>query len=310
MGQADRLERIALVPVLVVVVARTVLELAVAGRYGWHRDELYYAVAGRHLQGGYVEFPPVTGLLSATAHTLFGWSLTGFRLFTILAGAGVTVLAALVARELGGGRRAQLLAALLVGLSPILIVTNGLFQPVSFDQLTTMALLWLALRLALGRGSWPAIGAVAGIGLETKYTLAVVLVLLLAGFLAWRRDVLFSRGFVLAAAIAAVVMIPNFAWEAMHGWVSVHWFLHPPPSASDESRPGYLVTLLLETTPVAFPVAVAGMVSLLRDRLVRPSRSRRRAHPWRTSCSAASRTTRGRRCCSPWRRERDLSNGG
>jgi hypothetical protein len=256
--------------VLAVVAARTILELSFAGRYGWHRDELYYAVAGRHLQGGYVEFPPVTAVLSAVAHALFGWSLTGFRLFPILAGAGVTVLASLVARELGGGGRAQLLAAVLVGLSPILFATNGLFQPVSFDQLTTMALLWLALRLALGRGSWPAIGVVTGIGLETKYTLAVVLVLLLAGFLAWRRDLLFSRGLVLAAGIAALVMIPNLLWEASHDWVSVHWFLHPPPSASDESRPGYVVNLVLETSPIAFPVAVAGMVSLLRDRRVRP----------------------------------------
>ena len=51
-----------------------------------------------------------------------------------------------------------------------------------------MVVLWLALRLALGRGSWPLLGVAAGIGLETKYTLAVVLVLLMATFLVWRRD--------------------------------------------------------------------------------------------------------------------------
>jgi uncharacterized protein involved in response to NO len=43
-------------PVLVVVALKCALELAVAGRYGWHRDELYYGVAGLHLEGGYVEF--------------------------------------------------------------------------------------------------------------------------------------------------------------------------------------------------------------------------------------------------------------
>ena len=48
-------------PVLAVVAVKCALTFAVAGRYGWHRDELYYAVAGLHLQGGYVEFPPVTG---------------------------------------------------------------------------------------------------------------------------------------------------------------------------------------------------------------------------------------------------------
>jgi 4-amino-4-deoxy-L-arabinose transferase-like glycosyltransferase len=203
------LPHLSLRPICVVIALKTALNLAVASRYGWHRDELYYAIAGRHLQGGYVEFPPVTGLLSAFAHALFGYSLTGFRLLPILAGAATALIAALVARELGGGRRAQVIATVAVGFSPLLVATNGLFQPVSFDQLTTMLLLWLALRLALGRGSWPLIGLVIGIGLETKYTVAVVLVMLLVGFVAFRRDTLSARGLGIASLIATALVIPN-----------------------------------------------------------------------------------------------------
>jgi Dolichyl-phosphate-mannose-protein mannosyltransferase len=256
--------------VLVVVVAKLALDLAFAGRYGWQRDELYYAVAGRHLQGGYVEFPPVTALLSALARTLVGWSLVGFRAFAVAAGAATTVVSALVARELGGSARAQTIAAVAVGFSPLLIATNGLFQPVSYDQLATMVVLWLALRLALGRGSWPLLGLAVGVGLETKYTLAVVLGLLAVGFLVWRRDVLRSAGFPLAVAIAALLLVPNLVWEAGHGWTSVHWFLNPPASATDESRPQYVVNLLLLTHLVAVPVAAAGIVALVRDRALRP----------------------------------------
>jgi dolichyl-phosphate-mannose-protein mannosyltransferase len=262
--------RFALRPVLIVVALKCALNLAFANRYGWQRDELYYAVAGRHLQGGYVEFPPVTALLSAVARVLFGWSLVGFRLFAVLAGAGTILVAALVARELGGGRRAQTLAAIVVGFSPLLVATNGLFQPVSFDQTATMVVLWLTLRLALGRGSWPLLGLAVGIGLETKYTLAVVLVALIAGFAVWRRDLLFSRGFLLAAGIAAALMVPNLVWEAGHGWTSVHWFLNPPASATDESRPQYVGNVLLLTGLIAVPVAVAGVVALARDRALRP----------------------------------------
>ena len=257
-------------PVLIVIAAKSALELAFAGRYGWQRDELYYAVAGRHLQGGYVEFPPVTALLSAAARVLFGWSLVGFRAFAILAGAVTVLLAALVARELGGRARAQAIAAGIVAFAPVLLATNGLFQPVSFDQTMTMLVLWLALRLALGRGSWVALGVAAGIGLETKYTLAVVLVLLIVAFAIWRRDVLLTRGFALAVLIAGVLLAPNLVWEARHGWVSVHWFVSPPPSATDESRPQYLLDLVLQTNAFAVPVAVAGLVTLLRDRMLRP----------------------------------------
>jgi len=256
-------------PVLVVVAAKCALELAVAGRYGWHRDELYYAVAGLHLQGGYVDFPPLTALVAALARTLFGWSLVGLRAFTILASAGTVLVGALVARELGATRRAQTLAAVMIGFTPGMLGSNLLFQPVAFDQLTTMIVLWLAVRLALGRGSWPLLGVAAGIGLETKYTLAVVLVLLIAGFAAGRRDVLHSRGFPLAIVIAAVLLVPNLVWEAGHGWTSVHFVLDPPPSATQETRPQFIVDLILLTL-VAFPVALAGVVMLVRDRALRP----------------------------------------
>ncbi len=259
----------ALGPVLGVVAVKGALTLAVAGRYGWHRDELYYAVAGLHLQGGYVEFPPVTALLAALARELFGWSLVGLRAFTILAAAGTVVVGGLVARELGGTRRAQTLAAVLVAFCPGMLGSNWLFQPVVFDQLTTIVVLWLALRLAYGRGSWPLLGLAVGIGLETKYTLALVLVFLVATFLVWRRDLVLSRGFASAVAIAVLLVVPNLVWEASHDWTSVHFFLNPPPSGSDETRPQFLANVLL-ALQVAFPVAVAGVVMLVRNRAVRP----------------------------------------
>ena len=90
----------------------------------------------------------------------------GFRAFSILAGAGTVLIAAAVARELGGGRRAQLIAAVVVAFSPLLLATNGLFQPVSFDQLATTLALWIVLRLAPGRGSWLLLGLAVGIGAE------------------------------------------------------------------------------------------------------------------------------------------------
>jgi hypothetical protein len=133
-----------------------------------------------------------------------------------------------------------------------------------------MVVLWLALRLALGRSSWPLLGVAAGVGLETKYTLAVVLLLLVAGFAVWRRDLLRSSGFPLALSIAGVLLVPNLIWEANHGWASIDWFLNPAASATDESRPEYVGNVLLLTHLVAVPVAVAGVLSLVRDRALRP----------------------------------------
>ncbi len=266
-----RLQAFAPWPVLIVVLAKTVLNLSVAGRYGWQRDELYYAVAGRHLQGGYVDFPPLIALLAGLGRTMFGDSLIGLRAFAIAAGAIVVVFAALIARELGGGVRAQTLAAVIVAFSPALLSINHLFQPVSFDQLATVAVLLLALRLALGHGrwNWPLLGLAAGIGLETKYTLAIVLVLLVVTFAVFRRDLLFSRGFALAAVIAFVLFLPNLIWQLGHDWASVRFFIDPPSSATAESRPEFVLGLLTFTGIVVFPVAIGGIRELLRERALR-----------------------------------------
>ena len=49
----------------------------------------------------------------------------------------------------------------------------------------------------------------------------------------------------------------------------MHWFLNPPPSGSDETRPVFIANVIL-LTGAAVPVAVAGIVSLVRDRVLRP----------------------------------------
>ena len=77
----------------------------------FHRDELYFISASKRLAFSYVDFQPVTPLLVRAVRVAFGESLVGLRLIPTLAGAAVVVLAALIARELGGDRRAQIFAA-------------------------------------------------------------------------------------------------------------------------------------------------------------------------------------------------------
>src|ERR1051326_8447046 len=105
----------------------------VCGRYGFHRDELATLDDARHLAWGYVAYPPVTPFFARLSLDLFGTSLTGFRFFAALADAVGVVIAGLIARELGGRRAAQLLAALAT--TPFCLGAGTLMQYVSFDYL-------------------------------------------------------------------------------------------------------------------------------------------------------------------------------
>jgi 4-amino-4-deoxy-L-arabinose transferase-like glycosyltransferase len=155
------------------VAAKVAVTMAVADRYGWHRDELYYLDSSRHLALGYVDYPPVTPLLARLDQLIFPGSLAGLRLLAVLAGAAVIVIAALIARELGGSRSAQMVAGLLVLVSPEFVGTNILFQTVSFDQVAWALACLLLIRILIRERArdWLWLGLVFGIGLQTKYTI-------------------------------------------------------------------------------------------------------------------------------------------
>src|SRR5215471_5402028 len=104
---------------VLVAAARFVLHLATNGNYGFHRDELQTLDDARHLDWGFVVYPPVTPLLGRLELILFGTSLTGFRVFSAIAVSAAMVLAGLIAKDLGGKRPAQLLAAVAAGIAPV-----------------------------------------------------------------------------------------------------------------------------------------------------------------------------------------------
>src|SRR5262245_20546661 len=79
--------------------------------YGLFRDELYYIACSDHFAWGYVDHPPLSIFILALSRSLFGDSMLGVRVLAVLASAASVVLTGLLARELGGGRAAQLLAA-------------------------------------------------------------------------------------------------------------------------------------------------------------------------------------------------------
>src|SRR3977135_2928090 len=122
-----------------------IVHLAVGQRYGIHRDELATLDDARHLAWGYVAYPPITPFFARISLTLFGTSLVGFRLFAALAQAIAVVLTGLMAREIGGSRGAQLVAA--AAAIPFCLIAGALMQYVSFDCLLWILTAYFVVRL-------------------------------------------------------------------------------------------------------------------------------------------------------------------
>jgi 4-amino-4-deoxy-L-arabinose transferase-like glycosyltransferase len=109
--------------------------MALSTRYGFQRDELYFLDCARHLQASYVDQPVLVPLLARAPLSLFGLSLTGLRLWSALAAWATVLIGGLTVREFGGGRRAQLLAAVATATMPALLGADHLLETTTFDIL-------------------------------------------------------------------------------------------------------------------------------------------------------------------------------
>ena len=127
-------------------VALVVLHTATNGQYGFHRDELATIDDARFLSWGYVVYPPITPFLARVSMTLFGASMIGLRLFAALAVGIAMVLTGLMAREIGGRRPAQLVAAWAAAIAGPVVSFGYLFQYVSLDYLWWVLAAWVTIR--------------------------------------------------------------------------------------------------------------------------------------------------------------------
>ncbi len=198
--------------------------MALSGRYGFHRDELYFLVCAQHLQASYVDQPVLTPLLAWVSLKLFGVSLPGLRLWPALAAWAMVVIAGLTAREFGGGRRAQLLAAVATATMPAVLGAGHTLNTTAFDMLAWTGLAFIAVRI--GRTGevrwWLAGGVVLGLGLANKHSAGLFAVALLIGaLLSGGRRLVLNRWFAVGAVIAAAFTIPDIWWQAQHQWATI-----------------------------------------------------------------------------------------
>jgi hypothetical protein len=260
---------IALRPLLALGAVTALVLIVFAGGYGYHRDELYFLVCGEHLSWGFADQGPLTPFIAKVMNGIAPGSLTLLRTPSALMMGGTVVLTGALGSELGGGRRAQLIAAACMAVASILFIVGHLLSTTTFDLLAWTAVAWLVAR-ALRSGDdrlWPLAGLVAGLGLLNKPLIAFLLAGLGVGLLlVGPRQVLRSRWLWLGAAIAIALWSPWLLWQAAHGWpqLDVSSAVANGSSTSSQPRWAFLPFQLLLVSPLLAPVWIAGLVALLR----------------------------------------------
>ncbi|WP_254063546.1 glycosyltransferase family 39 protein [Granulicella sp. S190] len=255
-------------------VAVALIHLLTNGRYGFHRDEFQFLSDAKHLDWGFVAYPPFTPFVERVSLQMFGVSLVGLRLFSVIAQAAAIVVTGLMARELGGGRLAQVTAALVVATSGLPVFEGTEFQYSSFDYLWWVAIAYCVIRLLKTENPrwWLGIGVFVGLGLMTKYTILFFIAGILAGLVLSPARRYFASGwFWGGVAVALILFAPNFVWQVRHGFISVHFLQHIHVRDVRQGRAnGFLWDQFkICVNMAAAPLWIAGLICFLRDRRYR-----------------------------------------
>lgn len=255
--------------------AKVALHL-VTTRLWHHRDELYFISAAKRLDWSYVDFQPVTPLLVRAEREIFGESLLGLRLIPALAGAAMVLLGALIARELGGDRRAQIGAAFALLVIPLFVGTHTAVNTLSFEIPAFMLVAFLFARLLRTRDErlWLAVGAAAGLAMLVKFTALGYLFAVGVAVIATDLRRYLRRAWIWAgAALAAVIVAPSVVWQVAHGLPVLEFVSNQGSGGAVlglRGRAGYLASLLILPGPVGLFVWIPGLRALWRDRVYRP----------------------------------------
>ncbi len=206
------------------LLALTLLRLAVAARMPLSADEAYYWVWSKALAGGYLDHPPMVALWIRAGTSLLGDTPLGVRLLGPWAALAGSLLIALAAEDFWPGARAGLVAAAVLNATLMLNAGAVLMTPdTPLLLFWTASLAAVARLLRTGQGAWwLGVCLAGGLACDSKYTG----VLLGAAILIWivlvpqARVWLKRWEFWAAAALACACVAPVVAWNAAHGWAS------------------------------------------------------------------------------------------
>lgn len=259
---------------LTIAAAVAIFHLLTDNRYGFHRDELQFLSDARHLDWGFVAFPPLTPFIERISLSLFGVSIVGLRLFSVIAQAALIFVSGLMARDLGGGRLAQVTTSLAVAFSPLPVFEATEFQYTSFDMLWWVLIAWFIIRLLKSEDPrwFLAIGVAIGLGLQTKYAIVFYIAGILAGLLLTpARRFLATGWFWIGVVTALLIFLPNLLWLIQHKFISYTFLQHIHARDVAEGRAkGFLEgQFRANANLAAAPLWTVGLIGYLINRRYR-----------------------------------------
>ncbi|BEK90580.1 glycosyl transferase family 39 [Nocardia seriolae] len=254
----------------------TILLTVTAGRYEFFGDELYFLSAGRRLDYTYADQGIVVAFFAHIADVLAPGSVTAVRIPAVLMAVGAIVVSALIAYELRGSRRVQLLAGFTYGTS-YLLVTQCALSTFSFDATLTAVITWLLIRWVRTRQDRLIViaGLVAALDMQVKWMIPLVWACLGAGvILCGPREILRRPALWAATGILALSLVPILHWQSQHNWpqLAMGPIIGAEQDATGYGPPGFFPQWLGFAGFLGVPLIAIGFWAVVKQESLKPYR--------------------------------------
>ncbi|WP_225727609.1 MULTISPECIES: glycosyltransferase family 39 protein [unclassified Nocardia] len=247
-----------------------------SGRYGFFGDEMYFVAAGHRLSFGYADQGPVLPLIARLMDELASGSLVALRLPAVLVTLAAIVFSALIAREFGGSRTAQVLAAAAYATSPFLLLQGAQLSTNVIDSALWVPITWLLIRWVRTRHDvlllWA--GIVTAVDMQVKWLIpAFWIAVVLSVFACGPRELLRRPLLWAGGAITLAATVPTLVWQARHGWPQLGMTAQV---AAEQSGIGgrvlFVPIALISAGGLGVFLLVTGLIALFRWEPLRPYR--------------------------------------
>lgn len=261
--------------VFVFCIIKLTLHLVADSHSGFQGDELLHIETGKHLAWGYMEFPPLIGLVAFIQNLFQSDAVFVHHIFPHICSILILMFVAKTTLALGGGQKAVFLVLLGIVIAPGFERSQQLFQPVVFSQLFwVLSFYYLVLFVKQpGKKSLWLLTLFCILGLMVKYD-AVFFLFSLSALLLFKRtrEALILHKCWINILVFAIAILPNIIWQISHDYPVLQMFSRLYETQLDQTgRMEVLSNLIISINPVVFLLLVVpGIIYLAtsKNRLI------------------------------------------
>ena len=247
-------------------IVKLALHIIADSNSGFQGDELLHIQTGNHLAFGFMEFPPIIGVLSFVQNLFQSESIFVHHLFPHIAQILILFFVSKIIIELGGETKAIFLVLLCIIIAPAFGRSQQLFQPVVFSQLLWIINFYLLTKYVkhLDKKYLWFLTLTTALAFLTKYD-AVFFIFGVASLLLFEstRKSLIKHKFWWNALAFILLISPTMVWQVVNDFPVLKMFARLYEMHLDELSPMKVFSgLIVSLNPLTLLISVPAVICM------------------------------------------------